>query len=92
MMVERRAPQRNTLSTVIQSAQLIVLVVGVGGIFAAIGRRDATLDHATLQIVELRGISSDLVRLIGNGSTTDATHSAQLASIEQRIDRLERVR
>lgn len=92
MMVERRAPQRNTLSTVIQSAQLIVLVVGVGGIFAAIGRRDATLDHATAQIVELRGISSDLVRLVGNGSTTDATHSAKLAAIEQRIDRLERVR
>lgn len=82
-------PRKQSLSVLLQSAQLLVLLLGVGGIFAAIGRRDATLDHATEQIVELRGITSDLVRIVGSVAITDATHSAQIAAIERRLDRIE---
>jgi hypothetical protein len=90
-MPEQDDPQRRAgVQTVLQWAQLLVLVIGVGGLFLTIGRRDAMLEMNGQQISELRAICSDLARVTGSLSSTDATHSAQIASIEKRLDRLER--
>lgn len=77
------------MSRALQIAQLAMIVVGVAGIFLNIGRRDATIEMNGTQISELRMICSDLARVVGSLSSTDAAHSAQLASIEKRLDRLE---
>jgi len=77
------------ISRALQVGQLIVIVIGVAGIFMTLGRRDATIDQNGTQISELRAICSDLVRVVGSLSSTDATHAAQLASIDRRLDRLE---
>ena len=90
-MPEQDDPQRRAgVQTVLQWAQLLVLVIGVGGLFLTIGRRDAMLEMNGQQISELRAICSDLARVTGSLSSTDAAHSAQIASIEKRLDRLER--
>lgn len=81
--------QRSGVQTAVQWAQLIVLVIGVAGIFLTIGRKDAQLDANAQQISELRSICADLARVTGSLSTTDAEHSAKLTSIERRLDRLE---
>ena len=89
-MTQETSERRSApLATVLQFAQLVVLVVGVAGVFLAMGRRDATLDSNSTQISELRSICSDLARVTGSLSVTDASHTAQLRAIETRIDRLE---
>lgn len=77
------------LSVVLQSVQLIVLVIGVGGLFLAIGRRDATLDMNGAQISELRSICSDLAKITGQLSISDGSQIARLEAIDQRLTRLE---
>ena len=90
-MPDQDDPQRRAgVQTVLQWAQLLVLVIGVGGLFLTIGRRDAMLEMNGQQISELRAICSDLARVTGSLSSTDAAHSAQIASIGRRLDRLER--
>lgn len=78
-----------TLSVFLQSAQLIVIVIGVAGGFMMIGRRDATLDQNGVQISELRAICSDLARTVGNLSISDATQSERMQSINDRLELLE---
>jgi 4-hydroxy-3-methylbut-2-en-1-yl diphosphate synthase IspG/GcpE len=73
----------------VQVAQLIVLILALVGTAMMLGRRDADLASNTEQIAELRAICADLARVTGSLSTTDASHSAQLTSIERRLDRLE---
>lgn len=82
---------RAGVQTVLQWAQLLVLCIGVAGVFLTLGRRDAVLEMNGQQIAELRAICSDLARVTGSLSSTDAAHSAQIASIEKRLDRLERL-
>lgn len=81
--------QKQSYASAIQVLQLIVLMIGVAGVFLTIGRRDAELDTNSKQIFELRSICSDLARVTGSLSVTDASHTAQLRAIETRIDRLE---
>jgi len=78
-----------SVQTVLQWAQLLVLITGVAGVFLTIGRKDATLEANSTQIAELRSICSDLARVTGSLSSTDAAHSTQIAGIEKRLDRLE---
>jgi len=85
-------PRPVAVQTVLQWAQLLVLVIGVAGVFLTIGRRDATLEQNSAQIAELRSICSDLARVTGSLSSTDVAHSTQIAGIEKRLDRLETVR
>lgn len=84
-----RSSRGSILPTALQFAQLVVLCIAVATAALAIGGRNADLATATAQITELRSICADLARVVGSLSTTDATHTAQLASIEKRLDRLE---
>jgi len=81
--------QKTGVQIAVQWAQLVVLVIGVAGIFLTIGRKDALLDANAQQISELRSICADLARVTGSLSSTDAEHSAKITSIERRLDRLE---
>jgi len=81
--------QKSGVQIAVQWAQLVVLVIGVAGIFLTIGRKDALLETNAQQISELRSICSDLARVTGSLSSTDAEHSAKITSIERRLDRLE---
>lgn len=85
-------PRAVSVQTVLQWAQLLVLIIGVAGVFMTVGRKDAVLEANSTQIAELRSICSDLARVTGSLSSTDAAHSTQIASIEKRLDRLETTR
>lgn len=47
-----RHQQPTTLGTVISVVQLVVLVVGVGGIFQTMGRKDAILERQDRDLTE----------------------------------------
>ena len=78
------------LAAVTSVLQLIVICLGVGGVFFAIGTKDESLRNATEDISELKSISSDLVRSQVLSQTQDALHSQMLEDILRRLDNLER--
>ena len=69
--------------------QLVVLIIGVAGIFLTIGRRDQVLEQNQTQVSDLRVICSDLARVVRSLSISDASQTEQLRSIDQRPNRLE---
>jgi len=69
--------------------QLVALIIGVAGIFLAIGRKDQVLETNQQQVSDLRLICSDLARVVGSLSISDASQTEQLHSIDQRLSRLE---
>ena len=81
--------QPTTLGTVISVVQLVVLVVGVGGIFQTMGRKDAILERQDRDLTELRAIVGDLVKSQVLGAANDSKHGETLTSIAVRLDRLE---
>jgi hypothetical protein len=78
-----------TVSAVTGILQLVVLVLGVGGIFFAFGSRDALLNDAIQEISELKSISSDLVKAQVFSQAKDGEHDRILEDILRRLDRLE---
>ena len=69
--------------------QLLVLILGVGGLFFTIGTRDEMLKDATEEISDLKSISTDLLAAQALSQTQNAKHSQMLIDILRRIDRLE---
>ena len=80
---------REALTMAIQTAQLITLVIGVGGIFMAIGKRDAAISTNTTEISELRDIATDLVRASVEATTTNRDQDRRLDDLRNRLARLE---
>lgn len=80
---------REALTMAIQTAQLITLVIGVGGIFMAIGKRDAAISTNTTEISELRDIATDLVRASVEATTTNREQDRRLDDLRNRLARME---
>ena len=57
----------------LQILQMVILVGAAGAVFLNLGRRDAKLDHVSMQIAELRLVSQDLVKaqIIGSANDTN---------------------
>lgn len=88
-MTDQNPRNQTVLGSTIQMLQLVVLIIGVAGIFLTIGRRDQVLEQNQTQVSDLRLICSDLARVVGSLSISDASQTEQLRSIDQRLDRLE---
>ena len=79
------------VSAITNVLQLVVLVLGVGGLFYAIGQKGNTLEMVASEVSDLKGISSDLVKAQVLSSAKDGEHDRILQDILQRLDRLDRV-
>ena len=79
----------NNIQAVTGVLQLLVLILGVGGLFFTIGTRDEALNNATEEISELKSISTDLVAAQAISQTQNARHGQMLIDILRRIERLE---
>ena len=88
-MTDQNPRNQTVLGSTIQMLQLVVLIIGVAGIFLTIGRRDQVLEQNQTQVSDLRLICSDLARVVGSLSMSDASQTEQLRSIDQRLNRLE---
>lgn len=86
-MIESSPCQR--VSAVTGVLQLVVLVIGVGGIFFTIGSRDAALQEATNEISDLKDISADLVKAQILSQAKDSEHDRLLQDIVRRLERIE---
>jgi len=88
-VTEQNPRNQTALGSTIQMLQLVALIIGVAGIFLAIGRKDQVLETNQAQVSDLRLICSDLARVVGSLSISDASQTEQLRSIDQRLSRLE---
>ena len=79
------------VSAITNILQLVVLVLGVGGLFYAIGQKESTLAMVASEVSDLKSISSDLVKAQVLSSAKDGEHDRILQDILQRLDRLDRV-
>ena len=80
---------RQNVQTVLQTLQLLALIVGIGGLFLTVGRKDATLENNTSEIRDLRAISTDLVKASIESTTTNREQDRRLEDLRARIARLE---
>ena len=88
-MTDQNPRNQTALGSTIQMLQLVALIIGVAVIFLAIGRKDQVLETNQQQVSDLRLICSDLARVVGSLSISDASQTEQLRSIDQRLSRLE---
>jgi len=88
-VTDQNPRNQTALGSTIQMLQLVALIIGVAGIFLAIGRKDQVLETNQQQVSDLRLICSDLARVVGSLSISDASQTEQLHSIDQRLSRLE---
>ena len=77
------------VSAITNVLQLVVLVLGVGGLFFTVGQREAALDNVQQEVSDLKSISSDLVKAQVLSSAKDGEHDRVLRDILRRLDRLE---
>lgn len=83
---------RQNVSNVVQFLNLIVLILGVGGVFMHIGSRDTMLDRNTKDIEEIKEIAQDLLETQITSTTNDARHFEALSNLKSRVELLERNR
>ncbi len=82
-----QSTQRVTAITAV--LQLAVLVVGVGGLFFAVGQREESLNGVQQEVSDLKGISADLVKAQILSTAKDGEHERVLRDILRRVERLE---
>lgn len=83
---------KQNVSNVVQFLNLIVLILGVGGVFMHIGSRDTMLQNNTKDIEEIKGIAQDLLQTQITSTTNDARHFEALSNLKSRVELLERNR
>ena len=82
--------RKTTLATVLSVLHLTVLVIGVGGMFVMIGRRDQKLTDASTDIEKLASVINDLAKAQASAAVMDSVHAKELQSIQQRLVEIER--
>jgi hypothetical protein len=73
-----------------QFLNLVVLVVGVAGVFTHIGSRDNQLNQNTKEIEEIKGIAQDLLQTQITSASNDARLFESLESLKSRVSLLEK--
>jgi len=78
------------ISLVVSSLQLVVMLIGIAGLFVTIGRKDAAIENTISDMTELKAIVQDLLKAQITVVSNDATHSAILSSTQKEIQEIKR--
>tara|TARA_Y100000004_G_C8825904_1_gene374008 strand:+ start:313 stop:585 length:273 start_codon:yes stop_codon:yes gene_type:complete len=82
---------KKDISAILNLLQVVVLVVGLGGIFIQVGHSNATILHNTSELTDLKEIVQDLTKSQIESVSSDSKHAAEINALRNRIDRLEDV-
>jgi len=82
--------QKQSVANVMQFLNLIVLIIGVGGVFMHIGSRDTQLQQNTKEIQEIKGIAQDLLQTQITSTSNDARLFESLDALKTRVALLEK--
>ena len=86
------ADSKTNMANAMQFLQLIVLILGVAGVFTHLGKRDSQLMHNTEDIKEMSKIASDLLETQITSASNDAMLFESLDSLKVRVSLLEKSR
>jgi len=86
------ADSKTNMANVMQFLQLVVLILGVAGVFTHLGKRDSQLMHNTEDIREMSRIASDLLETQITSASNDAMLFESLDSLKVRVSLLEQSR
>jgi|TARA_R100000084_G_scaffold96376_1_gene50239 hypothetical protein len=81
--------KHETIALALQVAQLLVIAFGISALAVNIGRKDASLTHATEDIRALQTISSDLVRATIESTSSINYHRERIENLRERVTALE---
>ena len=81
--------RNGSLQTILQTGQLVMLVIGVATLFATIGKRDAVIETNSEDVRTLREIATDLVKASVETATTNREQDRRLDDLRLRLARLE---
>ena len=82
--------QRNTLGQVVGVLQLVALIIGIGGLFTLIGKRDQQLAQVVSDLDKLAVVVNDLAKTQTGAAVNDITQTRTLEDIQKRLVDLER--
>jgi len=82
-------PSKSSIGQTIQVIQLIILIIGVAGMFTLIGKRDQQLTQVSTDVDKLASATADLAKTQARVSINDAIQERTLEEIKRRIDALE---
>lgn len=82
--------KENRFNSIVNSLQLVVLVVGLASISAKFGAKDNQLSMNTTDIIALQSISTDLVKAQVLSQAKDGEQSRLIIDILRRLSLLER--
>ena len=78
--------EKKDMSTLLNLLQVVVLTLGLGGIFMKVGVTDATISHNVDELVELKGIVQDLAKSQIESVSNDSRHVAQIEEIASNMN------
>jgi len=78
------------ISLVVSSLQLVVMLIGIAGLFITIGKKDAAIENTISDMTELKAIVQDLLKAQITVVSNDATHNAILNSTQKEIQEIKR--
>lgn len=81
---------RNALGQVVGILQLIVLIIGIAGLFTLIGKRDQQLTQVVSDLDKLAVVVNDLAKTQTGAAVNDVAQSRSLEDIQRRLGELER--
>ena len=82
--------QRNTLGQVVGVLQLVALIIGIGGLFTLIGKRDQQLAQVVSDLDKLAVVVNDLAKTQTGAAVNDIAQTRTLEDIQKRLVDLER--
>ena len=83
---------KTNVTNLMQFLQLVVLIMGVAGVFTHLGKRDSQLMHNTEDIKEMSRIASDLLETQITSAPNEPMLFSSLESLKVRVSLLEQSR
>lgn len=77
------------IAAITQVLQVLVLAIGLAGVFVKLGEGQAIQKQNTGQLLELKAIVQDLVKSQVEFAATDAAHTERINALRTRLDRMQ---
>ena len=74
----------------LQLLQIVVIGVGLAGVFMKLGAFEQSVQHTQDELKELKDIAQDLVKSQVETASTDAAHTERIDALRVRVGNLER--
>ncbi len=87
--IKEKVMKKDSLNPVLQVLQILVLAIGLAGVFIRLGESQAKIEYNHSELTELKEIARDLVGSQLEFAATDARLEERIEGLRIRLDSLE---